>query len=241
MRIIYLSPHLDDAVLSAGGMIYTQSTAGTPVEIWTLMAGIPHDSEPPPFAQVMHHIWGFRSALETVLARRTEDRRAAVELGARAVHFDFLDAIYRRGPDGEPLYTDVMVPPLPVDVSLIQQVAQALSSRLEPDDQVICQLGIGSHADHILVRRAAETLRRPLIYDADMPYVLDHPGELPSRIAGMRDTLEPISDVAFQRWISAIQCYASQIDPVYGSPDRMHELMDAYFDEHHGVRFWTLP
>ena len=45
MRWIYLSPHLDDAVFSAGGLIYEQTQAGTPVEIWTIMCGDPHLTE----------------------------------------------------------------------------------------------------------------------------------------------------------------------------------------------------
>lgn len=41
MRWIYISPHLDDAVLSAGGLIYEQTRAGHEVEIWTFMCGFP--------------------------------------------------------------------------------------------------------------------------------------------------------------------------------------------------------
>ncbi len=238
VRIIYLSPHLDDAVLSAGGLIHTQAASGTPVETWVIMAGIPHDADPP-FAQVMHHIWGFRSALECMLARRTEDRRAVHELGARTVHFDFLDALYRRGPNGEPLYSDVMVPPVPGDDGLPARIAEAIAARLRPDDRIVCQLGIGGHADHILVRRAAEMLDRPLLYDADMPYVINHPRELQPSVAGMRETFEPIPDGAYPCWISAIECYASQVDSVYGSHEQMHEMMDAYWAEQHGVRFWS--
>jgi hypothetical protein len=37
MRWIYLSPHLDDAALSAGGLIYEQTQAGIQVEIWTFI------------------------------------------------------------------------------------------------------------------------------------------------------------------------------------------------------------
>ena len=39
MRWVYLSPHLDDAVFSAGGLIYEQAQGGLPVEIWTYNLG----------------------------------------------------------------------------------------------------------------------------------------------------------------------------------------------------------
>lgn len=238
VRIIYLSPHLDDAVLSAGGVIQAQADSGTPVEIWTIMAGIPHDLESPPFAQVMHRVWGFRSALETVEVRRTEDRRAAARLGAGAVHLDFLDCIYRRGPDGEALYSDVHVPPPPADQDLPERIARVLSSRLQPDDRLVCQLGIGRHVDHVIVRQAAGLLGYHLLFDADMPYVLDHPAELEPNTASLLESFEPVDESGLDSWLSAIECYASQIDSVFGSRNLMQERMKAYWSEHPGVRFW---
>src|SRR5512138_2201689 len=91
MRWIYLSPHLDDAVLSAGGLIYDQTQAGIPVEIWTFMCGNrPKEYGDSPFAQKLHAEWGFSSAEETVRERRLEDRNAAAVVGATVTHFDFL-------------------------------------------------------------------------------------------------------------------------------------------------------
>jgi LmbE family N-acetylglucosaminyl deacetylase len=238
VRIVYLSPHLDDAVLSAGGVIHAQANSGLSVEIWTVMAGISHDPESPSFAQAMHRIWGFRSVLETVEARRTEDRRAAAQVGAKAIQFDFLDCIYRRGPDGKELYSDVHVPPPPADLDLPGRIAMALSSRLLPDDQLICQLAIGRHVDHVLVRQAAEILRRPLLFDADMPYVLDHPEELQPSAAGLDESFEPVDERGLDCWLSAIECYSSQIDSVFGSRELMQERMRTYWSENRGVRFW---
>jgi len=41
MHWIYLSPHLDDAVLSCGGIIWQQVQSGHQVEIWTICAADP--------------------------------------------------------------------------------------------------------------------------------------------------------------------------------------------------------
>lgn len=241
VRLIYLSPHLDDAVLSAGGLIRLQSRAGLPVEIWTLMAGCPTGNDLPEFAQVMHQVWGFRDVQQAISTRRLEDERAAAELGAAAVHFDFLDCIYRRGRAGEPLYSDVTVPVQSDDADLPEQVAHALSARLQPGDRIVCQLAIGRHVDHVIVRRAAELLRRPLLYDADMPYVLNYPAELQPAVAGLIGSFEPVPVIALRSWIRAIECYASQVDSVFGSHDLMRERMQAYWTEIGGVRLWTVP
>ena len=93
MRWIYLSPHLDDAVLSAGGLIHGQTQAGLPVEIWTFMCGYPPEGEYSQIAQNLHKMWGFNSAEEVVRGRRVEDINAASIVGATALHFDFLDCI----------------------------------------------------------------------------------------------------------------------------------------------------
>ena len=126
MRTIYLSPHLDDAVLSAGGLIFEQTQAGMAVEIWSFMCGFPPKDELTDFAAVMHQLWGTGGARETVQTRREEDQRAAAIVGARVIHFDFLDCIYRRGKDGKGLYADVFVP---VDVEDAGLPARGPSAR----------------------------------------------------------------------------------------------------------------
>ena len=158
MRWIYISPHLDDAVLSAGGFIYEQTRAGNPIEIWTIVCGYPPPGELTPFAQLLHQQWGTGTAEETVRLRRGEDMQAISIVGAKAIHFDVPDCIYRRGPDGDPLYLDIFVQPHEAEAHLPDQIAQFIAPRLETDDRVICQLGIGGHVDHILVRQAAERL-----------------------------------------------------------------------------------
>ena len=170
MRWIYISPHLDDAVLSAGGFLYEQNQAGNPVEIWTIVCGYPPPGELTLRAQVEHFQWGTGTAEETINLRRAEDIKAASIVGAKSVHFDVPDCIYRRGPDGEPLYLDIYAQPHEAESSLPDQIAQTIASRLKPDDQLICQLGVGGHVDHVIVRQAVEQLNHPVIYTADIPY-----------------------------------------------------------------------
>jgi LmbE family N-acetylglucosaminyl deacetylase len=139
MRWIYLSPHLDDAVLSAGGLIHDQTRSGIQVEIWTLMCGFPPEGELSPFAQKLHTMWKTSSTEETIRIRRAEDVQASGILGAKTHHFDFLDCMYRRGAGGEWLYDNVFVQPHPEDAGLTRQIAQAVSARLQPDDVLVCQ------------------------------------------------------------------------------------------------------
>ncbi len=101
--------------------------------------------------------------------------------GARPVHFDFLDCIYRRGSNGEWLYSDITVPLHEEDTALPDQIARALLEQIQPDDIPVCQLAIGSHVDHLLVRQGAEKTGLPLLYDIDIPYYLSRQAEIRSR------------------------------------------------------------
>ena len=253
MRWIYLSPHLDDAVLSAGGLIHGQTQDGIPVEIWTVMCGYPPEGEYSPIAQELHKVWGFKSAGEVVRGRRVEDINAASIVGATTVHFDFLDCIYRRAPmldaslsiqvasgtSGEWLYSEIFVPPHPADTGLPAQIAAEISARLKPDDVLVSQLSIGSHVDHVIVRQAAELLGRPLIYDIDVPYIFYKPEELEPKAAGMKESVHLITEAGLKHWQEAVSAYESQIPTlgdVFNTPEKVRESIKSYWSLHKGIR-----
>ncbi len=239
MRYIYLSPHLDDAILSAGGLIYEQTQSGAPVEIWTFMCGFPPEGEISPLAQKLHTEWGFSSARETVEMRRLENLNATAIVGAKAVQFDFLDCIYRRGKNGDWLYADnIFDPPHADEADLPAEIAKVIAPRTQPDDVLVCQLTVGNHVDHVTVRKAAELLERPLIYDADIPYLLNHPDELNPKTAGMKAKAHSVSEAGLKAWQEAIAAYASQIAVLFESPELMQEKIQAYWSERRGIRFW---
>jgi LmbE family N-acetylglucosaminyl deacetylase len=243
MRWIYLSPHLDDAVLSAGGLIYEQTKSGIPVEIWTFMCGYPPDGKYSPFAEFLHAEWNFSSAHEGIRIRRQEDKRAAARVGASVLHFEFLDCIYRRGANGEWLYYDISTPPRAEDAGLSSQIVEALSTRLMPDDVLVCQLSVGSHVDHVLVRQAAELLERPLLYDVDIPYLFYKPHELEPKAAGMKESVHSVTETGLQYWQDAILEYKSQL-PVLGDSfntvEKARESTQTYWAERKGIALWRV-
>ena len=241
MRWIYLSPHLDDAVLSAGGLIYEQSKSGIPVEIWTFMCGYPLDEEYSQFAALNHSMWGYASAEEVVQERRGEDKNAAAIVGAKTLHFDFLDCIYRRGSNGEWLYSEIAVPPHKADAGLPSQIAEAITPRLFPDDVLVCQVSVGSHVDHVILRQAAELLKRPLRYDIDVPYIFYKPQELEPKSARMKESIHSVTEIGLEAWQEAVLAYKSQIPalgPVFDTPEKVHESIQTYWSERKGIRLF---
>ena len=237
MRWIYISPHLDDAVFSAGGLIHDQARAGAAVEVWTLFCGVPQGGETSAFAQTLHAQWGFRSAEETVGARRAEDRRALKIVGAGAAHFDFLDCVYRRGADGKWLYAEsAFAPPHADDASLPGKIALALAGRLAPDDEIACPLAIGGHVDHVLARRAVEALGRPLWYFADFPYLAANPSALEMTGRAMPAERRAVSWRGLDAWARAAASYESQVSMEFESPGKLKWSIFAH--GFWGVRLW---
>ncbi len=242
MRIVYLSPHLDDAILSAGGLIRDQADQGRRVEIWTLMSGVPGDEPLSDFAKTMHAEWGTSSGEETLRVRRAEDRLAAALVGATTVHFEFLDCLYRRDEEGSPLYQEALHTPIhPSDAALPSLIAHSLSRRLQVDDTVICQLGIGEHVDHMLVRAGAERLQRELLYVADLPYLFSYPEELGPKTVSLEHSSTVISSDGLRAWLKAIDAYRSQLSSVFESVAGLHAKVREYASREGGFRIWVRP
>lgn len=203
------------------------------------MCGDPQLNEYSIFAQDLHRVWGFSSAEETVRERRREDERAAAIVGAKTLHFDFLDCIYRRDADGNWLYSEISVPPHAADASYPAQIAEAISSRLQPDDRILCQIALGSHVDHVLVRQAAELLRRPLRYVVDVPYWFYKPEEYEEKTAGMNESPHRIPEPSLERWIEAVQAYKSQFPALgrrFDTPEKASTSVREYWSERQGIR-----
>lgn len=238
-RWIYISPHLDDAVLSCGGAIYEQTKQGKRAEIWTICAGEAPPGELSPLTQVCHLQWGTTTAEETISLRRGEDQEAAALVGASTRHFDIPDCIYRRNTDGELLYTmDVFGPRHPVESELEAEIALKLSNTLLPGDILICPLGIGHHLDHLLTRAAVERLGRYTCFYADIPYLFNHPEELLPNTQHFQPVYFPISKTGLRTWQAGFSAYRSQIKMLFESEKKMQTAIHDYWAELKGIQFW---
>jgi LmbE family N-acetylglucosaminyl deacetylase len=90
-RIAILSPHLDDAVFSLGGLIAGAARSGAEVRAVTVFGNDP-DSEAP--AGPWDRACGFVTVGEGAKARRLEDERACGLVGATPVWLAFADEEY---------------------------------------------------------------------------------------------------------------------------------------------------
>jgi LmbE family N-acetylglucosaminyl deacetylase len=207
MRWIYLSPHLDDAAFSCGGLLWEQAQAGCDVQIWTVCAGDPPAGSLSPFANSLHARWG--SEADSGQVRREEDLRASDILGSKAVHLPIPDCIYRREKGtGNYLYDSeesLFAELHPSEDELVHSLSRILETAVPADGagdvNLVCPLALGGHVDHQLTRAAAGHVHcSPPVcttwYYADFPYVLEDStllAELPE--LGWRSHVFPISDI----------------------------------------------
>lgn len=234
---LYLSPHLDDAVYSCGGLIAAQFEAGDDVMVLTICAGDPPEGPLSSFALQFHSRWD--SGLHPTESRREEDLQACGMLGAGVMHLSVPDAIYRWGAWDKVLY--------PTEQSIFgrlhaddQRFAEELADQLQsalPDDLLLyCPLGIGGHVDHLLTRIAAESIKMPTIYYHDLPYAARElaRGTVQQAVPGEIEIAQ-VSDDNLGRWIEAIETYRSQFSTFWTSQADLVEEISRYLDHWGGI------
>lgn len=223
---IYLSPHLDDVVFSCGGQLFMQATAGERVLVVTVTAADPPTTPPSELAQLIHARW--QLAENIVAARRAEDERACLILGADYLHWEFHDCIYRQHPQtgealyatGEAIFGDIH----PAD-QLLEQLTQQMGT-LPPHDRLYLPLTAGHHVDHQLTRLAAERCfgaGAAVCYYEDYPYVRDEQALTAALEADGGDNLWkplviPLSEAALEAKVAAVLSYESQLSTFFNGP-----------------------
>ena len=138
--IVILSPHLDDAVISLGGMISREVARGRTVDIWTCFTEGP-DLETIPPAQ---------RGLGDYATRREEDRRALAVLGASHRWLNLRERIWRDPALGQDHH--IFHTPAGLDGFTALPALRAIARELIlGGSQVFVPLGVGHHHDHVEV------------------------------------------------------------------------------------------
>ena len=240
MKWIYLSPHLDDVVLSCGGIIWEQRQTGQDVEIWTLCAGDPPKGKLSTFAVQLHARW--KLLTDTVAVRREEDRQACQILGVKWQHFELPDIIYRRGLSGDfqvHADEDLFKPLSPYKENLVPLLAGQLAIELPPKARLISPMGVGGHTDHRLTRAIAEQTSLELWYYPEFPYTVRHPEAIAGLLKPSWQLVEyQISKQGLAVWQNAIAAYRSQISTFWQSESDMRVSLESYWYANGGKKLW---
>lgn len=237
-RLLILSPHLDDAVLSVGGIMDRATKSGVAVIAGTIFTADADEAvASSPRVRELHALWGLGDNPSRL--RREEDVAAVRSLGGDYLHANLPDAIYRMDVGGRALYPTtqaVFSDPSPNETVWrpLRRVLEQWLARLAPR-VVLCPLTVGRHVDHVVTADAFRSIWQGApdlwLYE-DMPYAA---GFAP---AGARDSVD--AALARSRWAvgksvdiavdtaakaAAIEQYSSQLSELFPG-GRVRESVD---------------
>lgn len=220
-KILLISPHFDDAVLSAGQFLSERPDA----DVVTIFAGIPltPDEIKTPYDEKC----GFISARDAVGVRTRENDAALAFLEAHPINFEFPDSQYETELANHVHVHDI--------TDALQKVVDAKSYEF-----IMAPLGLG-HPDHIKTTEAVMMLKtkKTIYLWEDLPLRVLEPEAVPPRLADYHLTLDKLwatgtTDSKITKKIRALACYKSQIntgilDPyLMYVPERFWKFNDKY-------------
>jgi LmbE family N-acetylglucosaminyl deacetylase len=240
---VFLSPHFDDVVLSAGGMVRELTNRGDQVEIWTICAGDPPFGKPLSDYARMLHIFFELGEDDVPFARSQEDAAGCQVLGAKYRRYTVPDCIYRsyNGTD-DPLIKvpdDIKGELEPAESYLIPPVTDFLRKNITPGSQVVIPLTVGHHRDHVLVRKAAERLGIPLWHYVDYPYIVQEQYDIKEWIPSEAVQFSvQVTPEGLQAWQDGIACHHSQIVFFWSDEAEMRGAIASYLKDGGGTTIW---
>lgn len=228
---VAVSPHLDDAVFSVGGLLAALLEDGWRVRVVTaLTASVP---DPTGFALACQTDKGLAPEVDYMALRRGEDLAATAHLGVvDAVHLPLPEAPHRGYASAAELFSGVRE-----DDDLVERLVPALAPHLAGADLVLAPQALGGHVDHVLVARAVLRLSSTAdglaedtgpLWWRDSPYVIRDPGATSPLVLpdGLAELTVDVGAV-LGRKVAACQAYASQLGFQFGGPQGCAQAVTA--------------
>jgi LmbE family N-acetylglucosaminyl deacetylase len=160
-RVLFISPHLDDAVLSCAATIAQAVNRGHDVLVVTCFSS--------PGCLI-------NDSLQCHYQRRKQDDINALSvLGARSLHLDFVDAPFRHATYNG-FSTILFHHTLPeIERPLAEEIVKKLNDVITPFDILYFPLGVGGHIDHHIVFESSRLISQKnsdiKLYE-EIPYAL---------------------------------------------------------------------
>ena len=164
-KALAISPHLDDAVFSAGGTLARLAREGWRVVVATVFtASVP---DPRGFALACQLDKDLTADIDYMALRRAEDAAACAFIGAEPRWLPFAEAPHRGYNSATELFDG-----LRSGDEIVDAIAPALAELIGSfaPDEVLSPQAIGAHVDHVAVYLALASYGGPRRLWADFPY-----------------------------------------------------------------------
>lgn len=247
MKIVFLGPHYDDCVLSCGELINKYVKEKHDVTSVTFFTGFPKPEELSSAAKQFHSNCFLED--DSMLYRQQEDYNALNFLNCNLEHLGYYECLYRKSKTGEFLYPDLknIYHLESEDEKLIDEFSDVIIKKFGKYDVVFAPMGLGNHADHILINKAAIKASKKLsckfYFYEEVPYVCYYyKNRKKSNWGnGMESKLISVSDDEWKTKINTIKFYRSQLHILWKNEiQRIQQLKDLTFKyaKNHTVRVW---
>ena len=182
--VMFVSPHLDDAVLSCGALL-AHLARTCPVTVLTVFSSAAPPTKWGLAARKTLRDFGVADAETLYEDRRSEDIEVLKEIGASWIHLGLTDALFRRvgqAATGISGFGRAAYPTFRFDAArgriassdaglaaevgvMVKEVAAANEAAV-----VFGPLGVGQHVDHLITRNAVVASGVDAVYYSDFPY-----------------------------------------------------------------------
>lgn len=216
--LLAISPHLDDAVFSAGAMLWNAAQAGDRVIIATVFTG--NVARPGGFALACQLDKGLGPGIDYMALRREEDQEACAIIGAEARHLPLLEAPHRGYDDAKTLFG-----PIRSADHIGAEVAAMLKFLIDEvaPDHLLGPIGIGGHVDHVIVRKVMATVASsyPILWWEDWPYL-----DRVSTVDRVEAHCVPLTAESRAAKLRACAAYRTQLGFQFGGPARLRSAIE---------------
>lgn len=175
-KFLVFSPHLDDAILSMGGLLESLTKSGKDIKVVSVFTtGSNNESV---LTKRLLTQANAKNQFQYFLTRQLEDKKALGMLkGITIEHLGFTDAGWREGEDKKLLYPRSVLGKI-ADRDLVTRAVEKklLSYTGNSNTAVFAPIAIGNHVDHQIVRNIAAKLFPKVYYYCDFPYSNLYPG-----------------------------------------------------------------
>lgn len=230
MRHIFISPHLDDAVLSAGDLIIALKERKKKVLVITVFTKFGKGPLSWDSRKYLKKSFGISDLKSFAQQRRDEDKLAMKKLGVDYLHLGFIDGGFRVKQNTSlliNLLSKVGIGPKFIypfhrkcslfsgkvkqaDTSLFKQIYKKLRELIKDDDILYCPLAIGNHVDHLIIKKIISQFPNRKYYWVDQPYVVSRAGL--RQLEGFQNKFKKAFTVEKStKKQDILRCYSSQI------------------------------
>ena len=249
MKVVFLGPHFDDCILSCGELIDKYIQEGADVKAVTFFTGYPSSLE---FSDAAKQFHSNCFLDERSMDYRAEEDKAAMNfLSCEYKHIGLYECLYRKDHQNHWLYPDLknIYHMEDFDNGEIDTIVDLILTEIKCADVVYAPMGLGKHADHILLSKAAEKAAKKadvkFYFYEEIPYVCYYyKNRKKSNWGnGMKPTIIEVSENNWKRKLEAIKIYRSQLHILWkNETQRLSQLKDISYKYSlkNSLRVWEL-